>query len=348
MTEPADGNPLPHELWLQRGQALEAEQRIKEAVAAYDHAISLVRAAGNAAEPSARLALALAWMNRGNALQKRGTPSTLADSIRAYDEAIVLFRTLPLEKQPRLRNHLGAAWLNRGHALMVVADSAAVGSFELAIAELGQIPLDADPFFRLNFAGAHTNLAHALLASAPDRAAVSARAALAAIGAAERAHEAFAGLSLRARRALVMALGALLHLAERSAQPISELATEATDVIDDGLAVAAELERSGRIECRPLAVRLFHLGVQIYGAHQPHFLDEFVTETLATPGFGSDAEFRAIAETALSQTLDRVQRSGIFLADTPDAKRRLETVRSLRATQEHLSTLRAQISTHST
>lgn len=339
MAGPRTPAPQPFEPFLQRGQALEQEGRFDEALAAYDHALTLLRATGDAADPAARHALGIVWMNRGNALQRIGTAPSLADAVRAYDEAIAAFRTLPLEAHPSLRNHLGAAWLNRGHALVVASDSAAIDSFENAIAELAQLPLEADPYFRLNLAGAHTNLALATLGISAARAADAARAALQVLAEVERAHEAFAAMSLRARHALVLALNALLNVADATPVPAATLLSEATDAIDDGLALARDLEQHGSSQHRPIAHRLFRLGAQLYGSHQPHFLGEFVLEHLSAPAFAADEELRATATAAIEQALVALQPAQPFIAGTPEADRRLATARSLRAAQQQLSAL---------
>lgn len=345
MAESAASTARLLDAWFQRGQALENEGRLDEALATYDNALALLRVAGNAADLPTRHALGLAWMNRGNALQKIATAVSLADAVHAYDEAIATFRSLPVDTEPALRNQLGAAWLNRGHALVHISEDAAITSFENALHELAQLPLETDPFFRLNLAGAHTNLAHATLARSAATAADSARTALAVLAGFERAHEAFAGMSLRARRALVMALGTLLTAAEAAREPIAALASEATDAIDDGLALARDLEAHGLSHLRPLAQRLFRLGAQLYGVHQPHFLGEFVLETLATPAFAADAEFHAIAQSALTQALAHAQRPQLILAGTADPQRLLDTAHSLRAALAQLSALSPQLST---
>lgn len=348
MTDPRSSALHSFDGLLQRGQSLENEGRLDEALAAYDQALALVRVAGNAADDNTRRALGIAWMNRGNVLQRHGTAPSLADALAAYDEAIAAFRQLPLDADPLFRNHLGAAWLNRGHAQLVASDNpAAAESFTSAVRELSQLPLERDPYFRLNLAGAHTNLAHALLsarehnqlsaADTPTRAADAARAAVRLLAEVERTHEAFAGLALRARRALVIALYAQLTAAEARREPVKELAAEATDAIDDGLALARDLEQHGLSHHRPLAQRLFRMGAQLYGTHQPHFLAEFVLEALSTPAFAADPDFRAAASDALAQTLSALQRAPV----PADPTRALETSRSLRAAQQQLAALPA-------
>ena len=328
--------------WLQHGQFLEARQQFNDAVAACDQAIASLAGDRTAPDLERRRQLALAWMNRGNALQKTGSPPGLGDAVRSYDEAIAIFQTLPLETEPAFRNHLGAAWMNRGHALMVAADPAAADSFEQAIAQLRKLPQNSDPFYRLNLAGAWTNLAHVLLASASlsagERSRAAARNALDALAGVEQAHEEFAAMSLRARRAQVMALGELLATAGQKRESITDLAGEATDVIEGGLALAREFERRGVTQLRPLAMRLFRLGAQLYCAYQPHFLGEFLLETLAAPTLAADEEFRAVANDALAVALAHLQRPQLFFADTREGEKVLATARSLRAAQQQLST----------
>ena len=342
-------SPPSPAVWLQRGQALEGKGRFTEAVGAYDWAIDLLGSDTDPLDTPHRRTLGLVWMNRGNALQKIASTAALRDAVRSYDQAIVVFQTLPLDAEPALRNHLGAAWLNRGHALMTTAEPSAVDSFEQAIMHLEKLPLEADPHYQLNLAGAWTNLAHALLAPASlparERARTAAHSALGVLTHVERAHDAFAAMSLRARRALVMALGDLLSAAEKARQPIANLASEATDAIDDGLAIAREFEARDVTQLRSLAVRLFRMGAQLYSVHQPQFLGEFVLENLGPLAFGTDPEFCTIANDALARTLAHLQRPQILVAGALEAEKLVAAARSLRAAQKHVSALIPPLST---
>jgi tetratricopeptide (TPR) repeat protein len=329
---------------LRRGQDSEARGEFAAALACYDEAIAALRRLPNGDQEVRRL-LGVAWMNCGNALQRFAGDVSLASAVKSYDEAIALLRTLPVETVPELRNHLGAAWLNRGHALITGGRTAeAVESFGHAIGHLEKLPIGDDPYFRLNLAGAWTNLAHAHLTTSPETAQQAARTALALLADVEHAHAAFAEMSLRARRALVTAIGGLLVTGGAGV----ELASEASDAIDDGLALARHWEeRDPTPPLRPLALRLFRLGAQLYRTHQPHFLAEFLLENLAHAGFAEDAAFRAAADEALGSALAALHRPQLLVADTPESMRLLETARSLRAAQEHLSTLRPLFSSPS-
>jgi hypothetical protein len=146
-------------------------------------------------------------------------------------------------------------------------------------------------------------------------------------------------MGLRARRALVVAAGDLLAVAERHGRPTAALASEATDAIDDGLAIARAFEESGVSRLRSLAVRLFRLGSQLYGNHQPQFLGEFVLETLGSPALAGDVDFQRIAAEGLAATLRRLQGPRLILGGTSEAEQLLATARSLRAAQVQVSLL---------
>jgi hypothetical protein len=143
-------------------------------------------------------------------------------------------------------------------------------------------------------------------------------------------------MSLRAHRAAVMAAGSLLSRAAAAGQTVTELVSTATDLVDDGLALARDFEARRHMQLRPLAARLFRLGAQLYGRHQPQFLAEFLLENLRSPSLGIDAEFQTIAYDAIAEALAILKRPHLHISETHDAKQRLATARSLRAAQSLL------------
>lgn len=318
---------------LAHGQASEARGQFDAALAAYDRAL---READGARQQG------IAWMNRGNVLQQQASlaadpaarPGLARLAVAAYDEAVGRFRTLSVSEE-RIRHHLGAAWLNRGHACLLADDgAAAVASFETALDFLASLPLEADPHYRLNLSGARVNLAHALLGRDADRARGMAREAVALLDGHERRHAPFAEMSLRARRAWVMALGGVLAAAGPDR---TEIAGEATDVVDEGLALAHAWEARGVVALRPLALRLFRLGAQLFRTLQPHFLAEYLLEHVATGPFAADRDFRAAAIEALDLALAERQKPQLYHADDVASLRQLEVVRALRAAQRELA-----------
>ena len=55
---------------------------------------------------------------------------------------------------------------------------------------------------------------------------------------------------------------------------------DATDAVDDGLALVRVWEQREVIHLRPLAVDLFRFGAHIYARYQPQFLQEFIEENM--------------------------------------------------------------------
>lgn len=334
----AENPPLPKprtpEEWLRFGHGLEAGGEFSAAVAAYDEAIAGLRRLPS--PEAASRALGVCWMNRGNALQKTGTAANLTAAVAAYDESIARFAGFE-HADPASRNHLGAVWLNRGHACAALGDVAnGEASLQRAIGVLEGLPLDADVSYRLNLAGAWTNLAHLHHDTAPDRARDAARAAVSLVAGHERTHCEILALSLRARRALVIAIGRLLMQAESTGGMTTALANEATDAIDEGLALVVGSEAEHARQVLPLGVRLLQMGAQLYRVHQPHFLAEFVIETLSHPVFAAAPEARTIAREAIERGLEDMRRPQTIVAG-PQAQRLLETSASLRAAQARLA-----------
>ncbi len=335
------------------GQALESRpspETLPAALRHYEQAIALLRTLP-VAQPEVRHQLALAAMNRGNALQRHNTPETLDRAIQAYDEAIAFFRTLPLDAQPDARNSLGAAWMNRGHAFHLKNEAAAlaesVRSQQEAIAILGTLPLEAHPSFRLNLAAAWMNQANALLAiDEDDRAAEAARESTSLAAPFERQQPALADVALKARRACCEAIGRLLYRSSRRSEPTDALADEASDLVDDGLAVARHWEALGVPHFRATAMRLYAFGAQLYRLHLPDFLAEFLLEHLDpdhSPGaMSSSPDLHFIASDTLAQAkLDLESRQQVFL-DTPQTGRLLDRLRSFREADTRLAALRAR------
>jgi hypothetical protein len=344
-------------LWLRRGQTCEAQATpaaLDEAVRCYNEAVAqlttLLSSVSRPAPPEFQRRLAIAWMNRGNALQKQLNVLDLEESVRSYDQAISLLRGSLGPEDLAGRNSLGAAWMNRGQALHRQGTAPtleeALRSQHEAIAVLRALPLHQDIAFRLNLAGALMNEANILLGDRQgrhDQARTSAKSSLALLLTQEAIHPDAAGLALQARRALCDAIGQLL-VANTTSLAISELADEAGDVVDDGLALARLWEQKGRRDLRPLAERLFYFGIQLYRIHQPQFLAEFVLESLdperspgalpVTPGL------HQAAEEALAGALGALRGVQRLTADDPLSARLLQTWQELQAASTRLAELR--------
>jgi len=283
-----------------------------------------------APSPSASLSPrdgAVAWMNLGYELMLRGDRENLSAALDAYNEAVARLRPLAAGPvHPSIANSLGAALMNRGHLLHRLHGTAqatvALESFDEAARLLAPFTHGENPWPRRNFAGTLLNRAHLLLdAAQPAPARTAAAAALALAVPHEFADTIDADLALKARRSLCDALGRLIIAPGADQEAI---ACEASDLVDEALALARHWTARGAAQPRELAVRLFRFGAQLYRLHQPQFLAEFLAENLPQ----ADAEIRAIALEAIDQELSAGRHTILTIGD-PSSKRRLAAWREL-------------------
>ncbi len=337
---------------LARGHARESEGVLDEALKGYDEAIGILSAWPGPPPTGVCRDLGVAWMNRGNVLQRQEGPSALTDADAAYDRAITLLNLLPLAADPAFGNSLGAAWLNRGRALhrrgTPDAIAAAVDAYAKSIEVLRTLPLEVNPWFRINLAGAWMNKANVLMglgdATRVSEARAAAKASLALVVTDESAEPIYADIGLKARRVQCDALGQLLVTPD-PLNDVAELTAEASDAVDDGLTLVRHWEQKGLPAFRPLALRLFLFGARLYARHQPQFVAEFLLENLdpeTTPGaFAAVEEFHRVAAEAIAQTRARLNQTGMITPGTPGAARLLEIAQSLTAAEARISELRA-------
>jgi hypothetical protein len=289
----------------------------------------------SASDAQARRELAVAWMNRGHEFMRQGDSASLEASLDAYAQAVALLRPLVTPGRPvdsACANSLGAALMNRGqllHRLHGIEQAApALAAFDEAVETLAIIPVTANPWPRRNLAGTLLNRANLLLdlARLAD-AAVAARAALALSMAHERADVVDADLALKARRALCDAAGRLIVTPGADQE---SLAREASDLVDDAMALMRLWAGRGETAFAALAPRFFRYGAQLYRLHQPQFLAEFIRENLALA-----PESRAIALEIVDAAL--AERPGGYLTvGDPASERHLETWRELTALRTDL------------
>lgn len=290
---------------------------------------------------------AVVWMNRGHALLLRGDVVSLAAALDAYAEAIALLRPLASAGDPAVANSLGAALMNRAHLLHRLHGAGrgeeSLQLFANAVAALEPAVRGGHRWARRNLAGTLVNRANLRLdltataggAPAPagfHPAIADARAALALVVPAERDDLADADLALKARRALCDALGQCLVLADAAAQ--DAFAAEASDAVDEALALIRSWNARGEAEFAPLAVRFFRFGVELYRRHQPQFLVEFIDENLgAAP---QQEELREIARASCRAALADGAAPAMVTLGEPASERALETRRDIAAAHARL------------
>ncbi len=319
--------------WLREGQRLEAGGRLQAALACYDRAL----ADAGTCQPAG----SLAWMNRGSVLQRFGDRERAQAALAAYDAAIAGLRHGGTPETTANTISLAAAWMNRGQLLLRLEGTVAAAAVfdacragEDLLVSLLQTDGTAPDAARRNLGGIRVNRATLRLdLGDAGGAAEDARQALAAVAPIERADLAAATVALMARRALCAALGRLL-VAPGADQ--DALAAEASDLVDDALALARSWGAAGRDAFAPLVTRLFRFGAGLYRAHQPQFLGEFLLEQLEV---AAPPEHRAIADASLAGALADLQRPRPLVAGTPATERLLAAAQNLRAAQARLLAL---------
>ena len=132
-------------LWLKRGHLLEATgtgEAAGQALESYGRAIAALEG-----EPGTgpKMGRAIAWMNRGNVLQRFRDERAWSDAVRCYDQAVGWLGSLSEKGQvnAELASALGAAWMNRGAALRQFGKperwTEALKSFEQALGLFQQL-----------------------------------------------------------------------------------------------------------------------------------------------------------------------------------------------------------------
>ncbi len=335
---------------LLRGLALLEENRIpslRAAVRCFDEAIALRCQLPIAENCWFRYGLIAGWLNRADALTRLGSAEELSEALRSYDAAFAHLRELPMNESPLFVKRLAIAWLNRGCTLL---KRAAPGDVAAAVESLGEAVTAAGNFSTGNateghalLAAAWMNQANALIRLSPPEAASARGVAVAALqccGPMERSDAGTAWIAFSARHILCQALAHLLANRDGTADQRTEWFHTATDVVDDGLALARHWEARGDHQFQSQAVELFRFGCRVYQLHQPHFLTEFLLEHLesARPDGerAGQQQIFASAMDALWRSLGELQREGFRAINTPGFARILERLRELRITEDRV------------
>jgi tetratricopeptide (TPR) repeat protein len=281
---------------------------------------------------------AVRLMNRGHAFMVGASPDHLDAALRNYNGAVDLLRTLPHERVPAWRNSLAAALMNLGHLLhrrhgLAQADGALAAFDEAAGLLRTLLPADR-PWSRRNLAGTLVNRAGLLLdLGRVTKAKADAHEAVALARVGEDHDLIDVELALKSRRVLCDALGR--SIVEPDADQ-NAMAAAASDVVDDALALIRAWDPRAGVRFRPLALRFFRFGAQLYRLHQPHFLAEFLLEQLGS-AFGSDTEFRAIAIANIDAALAARPATPWLTFGDPATERQVETWRGLEAARARLA-----------
>ncbi len=338
---------------LNRGLALLASgvpEKLTEAVKDFDACVALRRDLPAGPNHQFHFGLVAGWMNRADALTRLGTPEALAEALRSYDEALALLKTLPVDENDWFRHRLAVAWMNRAITRQTLGGEGAVtetlAGFDEAIALLKDHRLLERPEGRHLYACVWLNRAGLFLAQAPERVAEARESAIAArdvLRPLEREQPGLTDVALKARHAICRALATELAAAPAGTD-LREKIGEATDAVDEGLALARVWEERGVTIFKPVEAELFRFGTELFQKHQPHFLAEFVLENLdpersPAAARASAPMFQAGFE-SLGRSLQELQARGFAEMGGPGMERVLETLKDLRAAEERLRQLR--------
>jgi hypothetical protein len=296
------------------GQILELQgkpEKLEEANIAYDRARDLFAALPQD-NPGQRRLSALAWMNRGNVLQKLSKP----DDVAAYDQAISLLVDSPDDIESR--SVLSAIYMNRGSGLQrqntPEARKTAAESFGSAVTTLEKLSSEGNSQFVPLLAAARVNYAGALLSvpgSEFKTIRSSAIAALQIVANAEDKEIGAVDLGLRARRVLCESIALLLANPNLPSKPRGELISEGTDIAEAALGICASWEQKNVPNLRPMVGWFFSFGAALYARQQPQFLAEFLADTLQadkTPApWKAAPQLAKIATEAITLARDGIQ-----------------------------------------
>ena len=277
-----------------------------EALACFDRALAIRETLPLETSPLLRFGVAACWLNRADALMRLSGVPQIAEAVRSCDKGIQVLRTLPLGEDARFPRRLALAHHNR--ALFLQAQGRPVGDaipdLDEALAVLQSEDAAAIEDLPYLLSVVWTNLAHALAVEGSPEAAVRARAAasqaIALVSEAEGEAPGAAEVGLKARHALCRALAQRLSAGQAADTTTPDDVHEATDAVDEGLALVRLWEQRGVAAFRGAAVDLFRFGLNIYLVYQPQFLQEFLDENLdpaaSSDGYASNPDIVAAAK----------------------------------------------------
>lgn len=320
-------------------------ERLPVALEAFDQAITLRSDLPLEEEPLFRWGLSAALMNRGDVLHRLGERSE--EAVAAYDTALSHLEKLPHQENPAYRQRLALAWANRG--LVVTDPTEARKCFDECIALMAE---PQDPQQLLTLCNATLNRGrHSLQVLGDTNAtAADARQVLAYLTPHERNHPAPAELALQARHLLSHALVTWLDGSRQGPGIAEDWIGDATDTVEEALEVERFWEQQGLQALRPLASDLFELGLHVYRVCQPHFLADFMVESLdpeMSPGAPfDDPRFQAAAARALRQALNEAaERAASTTLEPERQQKQLAIIQTLQSADQRLAELQQSMGT---
>lgn len=255
------------------------------ALASFDRALGI--RLGLAGPPSSLRLYDLAgtWMNRAEALTRLGGAARLDEALAAYDAALAALRALPLRDDVRFVRRLAIACQNRATTRRARGGSGqhlVMHDLMEAITHLEEYATAAPADGNRLLAAAWVGLAavQADGATEPEwRRAIGSAAQARRLVATTEWHDVDAAqVGLTARYVCCRALARDLAQRPPASDAVPDDVHTATDIAEDGLALAGHWAARGVHRFAALAHDLHTFGAGLYAVFQPHFLEEFDAE----------------------------------------------------------------------
>lgn len=287
-----------------------------EALRCFDEALALRRQIPTSRNSFQGYLLAACLLNRADALVRLGDAERLGSALTAFDEAIGILRQLPLDEDERYPRRLAMALHNGGLLRQVSGGPDGVELGATAFGEAIDI-LDRDHSTRIPDRDYLRGVVWLSLANLeavredPDadrRARDAVKMSLGHLAGLETTDSAAAEAGVRARHVLCRCCASALSRPAIPGEPMPDDVHDATDAVDDGLALVRGWEQREVVHLRPLAFDLFRFGARVYARYQPHFLREFIEENMnpaqSSVAYVESEEMQRAAQEALA-LLDR-------------------------------------------
>lgn len=312
-------------------------EALQTVVRCFQEAIAIFEKLPWLANPRYRHHLIGGWYNLGNVLQ--WCQENLDTAVDCYRNALDLAEGFEVKTAGHYSLFAGI-WLNYGNTLSLIGGGQSLQKtlecYDAAIRLFGQSEIGKGTSHAHELASAWANRANMLSMELtglddPQEALWSADQALDLVKEGERIHPWSAEISLKARRARCQAYGVMMHQVDQYGEDHYFMAT---DEVEDSLNLIRFWEEKGVPHYRPVARRMFHLGAQMYRIRQPHFLVEFVEETLTAI---ADPELRPIALATVREAKNQLAERRVILTGMEEGERILSLFRELERVERSLS-----------
>lgn len=317
------------------------KETLQKALSYFDESIELRSTLPQNVSPLYEWGLAAAWMNRADALMRLEPQANQKKAKDSHEEALKVLNRMPEGSHPSLPARRALALMNC--ALLGldgsnerVQDAATQLDEAIRICQTAP-PQSSQECLRV-LIGIQLNRSILLLQYNPKQSWLDAKAVLALTAPIEKREILTAEAGLKARHLLCHSLTML-----PPQEMVDDWICEATDAVDEGLALVREWPPAERAHLMNLNYELFRFGLLVYRIWQPHFLSEFILENidceLLPEGLAGDPIMHQLALEAIWSSVVDVNKR-IDKADSTERARLLPIIENLQVTEKRLQALR--------